>query len=223
MGMSSELHGCVGSSVPEAGLEWSSPAGPAALSWLAGPWRRAERALQADDRLELFRVRLGADVTPARASHPHLILADAALRLRAALGQSDSTLQRAAAELRRAPQDLASISDSLVDLWRRATAPARVETWIGEQPCLISDLGATGAGATFLVTAAPAAAIDLHRRAVAAALRTRITLVQAARSTLELAATIVAFSGPGTAALALPLAWRFLHDLLAEHAAAQGK
>lgn len=212
-----------GSSVLEAGLEWSSPAGPAALAWLAGPWRRAERAIRADDHLELFRVRLGADVTLTRACDPHLVLTDAASRLRAALGQPGSALQRAEAELHGEAQDLASISDGLVELWRRATAPARVETWIGEQPCLVSDLGATGPGATRIDTAAPTAAIELHRRAVAAALRTRVTLVHAARSTLELAATIVAFSGPGTAALALPLAWRFLHDLLAEHAAAQGK
>lgn len=212
-----------GSQVTEAGHEWSSPAGPAALAWLAGPWRRADRAPQADDPLELFRVRLGADATLSLASDPHLVLADAASRLRAALGQPGSALQRAEAELRTQPQDLASISDGLVELWRRATAPARVETWIGEQLCLVSDLGATGPGATRIDAAAPTAAIDLHRRAVAAALRTRVTLVHAARSTLELAATILAISGPGTAALALPLAWRFLHDLLAEHAAAQGK
>lgn len=44
---------------------------------------------------------------------------------------------------------------------------------------------------------------------------------------LDLAATIaalavVALAGPAAAVLAVPLAWRFLHDLLAEHAAPQG-
>lgn len=39
---------------------------------------------------------------------------------------------------------------------------------------------------------------------------------------LDLAATIVALTGPAAAVRVVPLAWRFPHDLLAEHAASQG-
>jgi len=209
------------SSVPELALEWSSPAGPTELAWLAGPWRRAERTLHPDDRLELFRAGPGAEAALTRIGDPRPILVDAASRLRAAL--SASPLARAEALLQALrgsnPTDL---STALVDLWRHATAPARVETHLSDRLAVTTELGAGGPTRTRLLADASIATLDLHRRAVAAALRTRVTLAHTARTTVELAATVVALAGAGGAALALPLAWHFLRDLLAAHADTQG-
>lgn len=206
--------------MPELDLEWSSPIGPAELAWLAGPWRRAERSAADDDHLELFRARpTAAPVTGPR--DPSLVLATAPSRLRAALDAPGGPLARAEAllhALKPGPDPAAT----LADLSRRAAAPARVETLLGERAAIVTDLGITAAMTTRLLVDTPGAALDLHHRAVAAALRTRVTLVHTTRTTLGLAAAIVALAGPAAAALAVPLAWRFLHGLLAEHAASQG-
>lgn len=206
--------------MPELDLEWSSPAGPVALTWLAGPWRRSERSA-ADDPLELFRARPGAPAPP-RTTDPAVVLAGAAARLRAALDVPGGPLARAESllhSLRPGPDP----ATTLVDLSRRAAAPARVETLLGDRPAIVTDLGVTAPMNTRLLVDTSPAAIDPHRRAVAAALHTRVTLVHTTRTTLGLAATIVALAGPAAAALAIPLAWRFLHGLLAEHAAPQGQ
>ncbi len=207
--------------MPEAALEWSSPAGPTELAWLAGPWRRAERAAQLDDRLELFRAGPGAESALARAGDPRPVLVEAASRLRAALSTSPLIRAEALLQVLRGsnPTDR---SVALADLWRRATAPARVETHLRDRLAVATDLGASGPTRTRLLADASIATLDLHRRAVTAALRTRVTLVYAARTTVELAATVVALAGPEAAVLALPLAWHFLRDLLAAHADSQG-
>lgn len=207
--------------MPEAALEWSSPAGPTELAWLAGPWCRAERAAQPDDRLELFRAGPGAESALARAGDPRPLLVEAASRLRAALSTTPLVHAEALLQVLRGsnPTDL---SVALADLWRRASAPARVETRLRDRLAVATDLGAGGPTRTRLLADASTTTLDLHHRAVAAALRTRVTLVHTARTTVELAATVVALAGPEAAVLALPLAWHFLRDLLAAHADSQG-
>lgn len=207
--------------MPEFDLEWSSPAGPSGLAYLAGPWRRVERSPAADGRLELFRARPGAAPALAQPRDPRPILADAATRLRELLGRpgAPSThLETLRARLQASPD----MPLDLLDLWRRGTAPARVETLVNARPALVTDLGPSASLVTRRLADVPSSALELHRGAVAAALRTRIDLLHTARSTLDLAATIVALVGAAAAVMAVPLAWRFLHDLLAEHAASQG-
>lgn len=207
--------------MPEPGLEWSSPVGPACLAWLAGPWRRTERSTT-DDRRELFRVRHGTDAALTRAPDPYDLLAAASNRLGVALGAPGGPLANIDSLLRILPVG-PDPTLTLVDLSRRATAPARVETLLADHPAIITDLDASGPISTRMLIATLPATITLHRNAVVAALHMRVTLVHTARTTLGLAATIVSLGGPGVAALAVPLAWRFLHHLLAEHAASQGQ
>ena len=207
--------------MPETALEWSSPIGNLELGWLAGPWRRIERARLPGDRLELFRAHEGAGAALARTFTPRLALADATTRLRDAITKAANSLAPLEVLLQ-ASSGSADAPINLNDILHRVTAPARVETLIVDRPAIVTDIDANGPTNTRVHTAAPAAMLELHRRAVAAALGTRVTLAQAARTTLTLAATLVALTGPGTAALAVPLAWRFVHSLLKEHAAVPG-
>ena len=219
--MSDERHGASGAAAPEAELEWLSPIGAVELAWLAWPWRRTERAArQPGDRLELFRVHQGSEVALARIHDLRGTLAGAAARLQDALTASASSLA-----IEAMLQPLTGSEDTpigLHDLLRRAAAPARVETHIIDRAVIVTDIAADGPTSTRLLADAPVAAIELHRRAVAAALSTRVTLVHAARTTLTVAATLVALAGTGTAALAMPFAWRFVHNILKEHSVAQG-
>lgn len=203
----------------EARLEWSGPAGPAELSLLAGPWRRGEVAAH-----ELFCVDLDRPAAPSPPD-PLPLLAAAAARLHAALRPTTTReAPRREAQLRaalRAPPDLPSVErvgHDLAELWRRAAAPATVETRRGARLGLVTRLGARGPTVTRIALDAPAELIAAHSLAVAAALRTRLALMRAAHETLALAATIAAGGGPAAVWLALPLAWRSLHTLLAEPA-----
>ena len=129
----------------EVSLEWSSPAGPAALALLAGPWRRCETA---DHEAEVFRMRVPGDGPAPVAADPLPTLARAHARLHAALQRgAGEALPRAEAELLRAltgegtaaVQGVAAdaeVGPWLAELARRATAPARVESTLGGQRCV---------------------------------------------------------------------------------------
>lgn len=208
-------------------LEWSSAAGSAALTLLAGPWRRGDAPTGA---CELFHVRVPIDLADApkiTAAVPP-VLASASERLIAALRRDDPLvgLPRAEAGLRQALAGsglaaLADVTPALLDLSRRATAPARVETRLGEHVCIVTDLPVSGSSSTYVLPGTPAAIVTLHHEAVAAAATTRVALLRAAITTTELAAIVAAFA-PALVLLALPLAWRFLHDLLAEPTTSSG-
>lgn len=202
-------------------LEWSSPAGPAALGLLAGPWRRSDVA--DGDPTEVFRARVSDEGPTRLAADPLRTLVTASSRLRAAFQPNapGAGLARAEAELLRTlAGDTAGpnldVSPWLAELARRGTALARVETTYGRSPGVVTTISTTGDLVMHMLAEAPAALLMAHRRAVAAALHTRATLLRAALTTAELAALIVALTGPAAAAVALPLAWRFLHTLLAE-------
>lgn len=210
-------------------LEWSSPAGPAALALLAGPWSRRETA----DAGEVFRVRVPGDGPAPLAADPLPTLASASARLRAALqprGPGEA-LPRAEAELLRALTGEALVATAaapaevgpwLAELARRGTGPARVESTLGAQRCMVTEISATGQLTTHVLAGGPAEVAALHRPAVAAALRTRVTLLRTALATTELAALITAVASPAAVAIALPIAWRFLHTLLTERLAPSG-
>lgn len=202
-------------------LEWSSPAGPAALGLLAGPWRRS--AVADGDPTEVFRARISDEGPPPLAADPLRTLITASSRLHAAFQPlaPGVVLARAEAELLRAlAGDTAGpnldVGPWLAELARRGTALARVETIFGRSPGVVTTISATGDMEMHMLAEAPAELLMVHRRAVAAALHTRATLLRAALTTAELAALIAAVTGPAAAAVALPLAWRFLHTLLAE-------
>lgn len=208
----------------EASLEWTSPAGPAALGLLAGPWRR--RDLAVDDPTEVFRARVPADGA-TRSADPLQAILRAAGRLRAALQTSSAARPPAEAELLRALAGdgaglVLDIGPWLAELTRRGTGLARVETMRGESPCVVTIISMTGGLSTHRLAGAPAELSTMHRQAVAAALHTRGTLLRAVLTTTELAAIIATLAGPAALGLALPLAWRFLHTLLAEHASSNG-
>lgn len=200
-------------------LEWTGPAGPAALTLLAGPWRRG--AATADDTAEVFRLRVPGDHATPTTPDPRRVLASASERLLAVLTHDPSDAPRSATELQRA---LASdsgmsmdISPLLAELTRRGVGLARVDSELGRHHCVSTEISASGQITTHILAAAPAELLTLHREAVAAALQTRATLLRAALTTTELAALIAAFASPAAVGLALPLAWHFLHTLLSEH------
>ncbi len=140
----------------------------------------------------------------------------------AAASRLRAELPRAEAELRAAMLASTSSTDrvgrDLLELWRRATTTAVVETRRGAVPWLVTHLGASGPVATSVRPDASPAIIVSHQQSVAAALRTRITLLRAVRETTELAVTIAAAAGPAAVWLALPIAWRLLRGLLGEPA-----
>lgn len=209
----------------EVSLEWTSPAGPAALGLLAGPWRR--RDLAVDDPTEVFRAQMSADGATRAGADPLQAIVTAAGRLRAAFQASSAARPPAEADLLRALAGdgaglVLDIDPWLAELARRGRGLARVETVSDRSPCVVTTISATGDLATHRLAGAPAELSMLHRRAVAAALHTRGTLLRAVLTTTELAAIITVLAGPAAVGLALPLAWRFLLTLLAEHASSNG-
>lgn len=205
-------------------LEWTSPAGPAALALLAGPWRRRDAAVDAPT--EVFRLRVPGDGVVQVTPDPLRALASASRRLVAALQPHDpgEALPRAEAELRRvlAGDSVGMFGDVrplLDELTRRGACLARVESELGEHRCVVTEIGATGGLVTQVLAGAPAELLTLHGEAVEAALHTRVTLLRTAITTAELAAILAAVAGPAAVGIALPLAWRFLHTLLTEHLA----
>lgn len=203
-------------------LEWTSPAGPAALALLAGPWRRLDATN--DEPAEVFRMRVAGE-EPVRSADPRQALASASHRFLAALQPNErGALPRAEAELRRtlAGDEIGMFSDVrplLDDLTRRSLALARVESELGGQPHIVTEISATGTLQTRALAGAPAGLLTRHGEAVAAALHTRVTLLRTVVTTTELAAMLAAFASPAAASIALPLAWRFVHTLLTEHLA----
>lgn len=204
-------------------LEWTSPAGPATLALLAGPWRR--RDATTDDPAEVFRMRVTGDEPAQSAADPRQALAAASHRFLAALQPDErGALPRAEAELRRAlaGDEIGMFSDVrplLDDLTRRSLALARVESELGGQRCVVTEISATGTLQTRALAGAPAGLLTRHGEAVATALHTRVTLLRTVVTTTELAAMLAAFASPAVASIALPLAWRFVHTLVTEHLA----
>lgn len=204
----------------ELSLEWSSRAGPATLALLAGPWRRNDSATATH---ELFRVHVPADAVAAPIAATALPAPGIAARRLLAILRDRSEARRP--ELLRMLADpdatsgsLDEVTRELLELAGRATAPASVETRHGDRLVAITDISAAGSLVARVAADIPTAVATLHAQSVAAALATRAALLRVTLETTQLAALIAGVvDGAGTPAL--PLAWRFLHDLLAEHAA----
>ena len=206
-------------------LEWSSPA-QAIAGPLAGPWRGEQRA---DATTELFCVRVPIDAADVpRMPAPLPARGPAMTRLLAVLQGPPVVLPPAEAELLRAHADgeptapVDEVARTLLELARRAVGPARVETIVGDRVCVFTDIPASGSLVTQALATTPAALATLHVGAVAAALAARVALLRAALETTQLAAALATAAGPAAARRALPLAWRFLHGVLAEHASPDG-
>jgi len=204
-------------------LEWTGPAGPDALTLLAGPWRRC---IATGDPVEVFRVHIPGDGAMSPASDARRVLASASTRLLAVLQPRGEPPRSAAELLQTLGGDGAELSTDigpmLAELTRRGVGLARVESVLAGHPCVITEISTTGQLATRALPGATAQLLTLHREAVAAALHTRVTLLRAAITTTELAALIAAFAspaGPAMVGLALPLAWQFLRTLLREQLA----
>ncbi len=103
-----------------------------------------------------------------------------------------------------------------VDGLRTVLNSGRVETWIDGRLVCQTHLGLTGRAQHIWLTGADATHLVLHQRALTIALASRRilmqTLVVVAQSAVKLSALLAA---PGSLVLALPVAWKFICQVLA--------